>query len=432
MTPINKSKRWDAANRLLNPKPISAAFVISILGIWSVPSLSDPVQPNTESNPPVLSRVAPSPDVIISIRDNKPLKQSKQPSTRRKLNAAKPPPTGHMLKVAKQPPPPGKPLPDGLWQRVRQRLVLTDEVHPRIDQQAAYLRRNPGYFKLMAQRAAPLLHYLLQAIERRGLPADLVLLPMIESAFEPTALSPKGAAGLWQIMPATGEQYGLQLSEGYDGRYDIHASTQAALDYLSYLHRYFKGDWLLALAAYNAGEGTVQRAMQTNLNAGLDTTFWDLTLPEETQAYVPKLLALSRIVFNPKAYGLKLQKIAARPYLAQVSVELDDEVLDAITTAGLSDEFFRFNPAFKPAVAIPQQTYNLLLPIGKTGKLAVQLPGAQWTAAHKHTVKKGDTLFAIAARYGVSYQKLAQWNGLSLKSILMPGQELVVYPDSQG
>ncbi|NJN48152.1 MAG: lytic transglycosylase domain-containing protein [Candidatus Competibacteraceae bacterium] len=132
---------------------------------------------------------------------------------------------------------------------------------------------------------------------------------MIESAFDPAAVSPKGAAGLWQIMPATGEQYGLQIIEGYDGRYDVHASTLAALEYLSYLHRFFKGDWLLALAAYNAGEGRVQQAMQANLDAGQDTDFWNLNLPKETQAYVPKMLALARIVFNPRHYGLKLQKL---------------------------------------------------------------------------------------------------------------------------
>jgi len=434
MTPTNQSKRWVAANRLLKSRPLNVAIIISTLGIWPAPSLSKPEQPKTKSTSPVLTRVAPSPDVIIAIRDNTPLRATKQLSTNDKLKATKQTKTGNKLKAAKQSPPPGKSLSDGLWQRVRKRLVLTDQAHVRIDEQTAYLKRNPGYFKLMAQRAKPFLHYLLQEIERRKLPADLVLLPMIESAFDPVAVSPKGAAGLWQIMPATGKQYGLQLIEGYDGRYDIHAATNAALDYLNYLHKYFKGDWLLALAAYNAGEGRVQRAMQANLAAGQDTDFWSLNLPKETEAYVPKMLALSRIVFNPRHYGIKLPKIRTQPYLARIAVDLKGETLleEAIVAADLeADEFFRFNPALQPATPVPERSYDFLLPLAKAEALVNQLPGAEWIAIQKHTVKRGDTLSTIAKRYGVSYRKLARWNGLSVKSIIRPGQELLVYPDNQ-
>ncbi|MEE4376882.1 MAG: transglycosylase SLT domain-containing protein [Candidatus Competibacteraceae bacterium] len=384
----------------------------------------------SQSITPTLSRVAPSPDVIIAIRDKKPLRtSSKQPSNSNKLKESQP------TQAAKQPPPPSKSLSDGLWQRIRKRLVLTGQAHARIDEQTAYLKRNPGFFKLMAQRAKPFLLYLLQEIERRKLPADLVLLPMIESAFDPVAVSPKGAAGLWQIMPATGEQYGLQLIEGYDGRYDIHAATEAALDYLSYLHKYFKGDWLLALAAYNAGEGRVQRAMQANLAAGQDTDYWSLNLPKETQAYVPKMLALSRIVFNPRHYSIKLPKIGTQPYLARIAVELEGETLleEVLVAADLEvEEFFRFNPALQPATPVPERSYDFLLPLEKAEALVNQLPGAKWIAIQKHTVKRGDTLSTIAKRYGVSYRKLARWNGLSIKSIIKPGQELLVYPDSQG
>ncbi|NJN48153.1 MAG: hypothetical protein HC808_18615 [Candidatus Competibacteraceae bacterium] len=145
MTPISKNKRWVAANRLLKPRPMSAAVIISMLGLWSFPSWSDSEQPNSKSTSPVLSRVAPSPDVIIAIRDNKPLRATKQLSTSDKLNTAPQTKLGEKLDAGNSPPPLGKSLPDGLWQRIRKRLVLTDQVHSRIDEQTAYLKRNPGY-----------------------------------------------------------------------------------------------------------------------------------------------------------------------------------------------------------------------------------------------------------------------------------------------
>lgn len=374
-----------------------------------------------------------------------------------------------------------------LWSRVRGRLVLTDVEHARIDEQIEYLKRNPGYVNLFSQRAKPFLHYLVEQIDRRGLPMDLVLVPMVESAFEPTAVSPKDAAGLWQIIPTTGQERGLLLAEGYDGRFDIHTSTEAALDYLSYLNKLFKGDWLLTLAAYNAGPRAVQEAIESSKKSAtpvaasaknppsprptsqtspvaarpptalpavpssppvastvvlespataLEETepqspYWLLKLPKETQDYVPRILALSRVVANPDGYGLRLPSIGNQPYLFRVDVTPDIKIPDALAVTSIPvDEFFRFNPGFKPGVEPPPHAYKLLLPLEQARDLVTKVPGARLVAANKYTVRKGETLAIIAKKHGVPSQTLAQWNSLSVDSVLKAGQKLVVYPAS--
>ena len=330
-------------------------------------------------------------------------------------------------------PKPTKKFKDGIWQRIRERLALEDVTHQRIDEQIDYLHRHPGYLSTLSQRAEPYLHYIVDLIDQRGLPMDMVMVPMVESAFQPLAVSPKEAAGLWQFIPATGQRRGLTLADGYDGRYDIHASTKAALDHLSYLNKLFNGDWLLALAAYNAGEGAVKRAIEANQKEALGTTFWDLKLPAETQAYVPKILALSRVISDPETYQVKLRKINNTPQLVRVVVKPEVNLADAVTVTGISTEdFYRFNPAFKPDIPPPAQTYHLLLPLDKAEILVDNLPGTQLMAPRKVVVKKGDTLSIIAQRHGVSHVKLAQWNKLSGKSVLKTGQQLIVYPVSQG
>lgn len=162
--------------------------------------------------------------------------------------------------------------------------------------------------------AKPYLYHIVEQLEQRGMPSELALLPMIESAFQPKATSPKGAAGLWQFMPATGRQYGLKKRRGYDERRDLVASTRAALDYLEFLHEEFDHDWMLALAAYNSGEGTVHKAIKKNQRAGKGTTFWSLSLPKETQNYVPKLLALAEVIKNADEHDISLPVIKNMPY----------------------------------------------------------------------------------------------------------------------
>ncbi|CAL1239657.1 transglycosylase SLT domain-containing protein [Candidatus Methylocalor cossyra] len=320
-------------------------------------------------------------------------------------------------------------LPRDPWDSLRSRLLLASIDHASVTPHIEELRAHPEAVDFLMQRAEPYLRYLLEEIDRRGLPADLVLVPMVESAFEAAALSPKQAAGLWQFIPATGAQYGLQLGEGYDGRYDTHASTQAALKHLQHLHDHFHGDWLLALAAYNAGEGAVERALEASRKAGLEGSFWDLDLPAETEAYVRKITALAHVIADPASYGLKPRRSSPQPPLARVEVGPDVRLADVVATAGLSaDEFYRLNPAFKPDVPPPPQTYNLLLPQDKAQALAGNLAGAKVYLARKVVVRKGDTLATLAKRHGVSAVKLAEWNGLKPKAPLKAGQELLVFP----
>lgn len=326
-------------------------------------------------------------------------------------------------------PPAGKSLKDGIWDRMRKRLMLTGIEQERIVAEVDKIKRSPGGLSFLSKRAEPFLFYIVDEIERRGLPMDLAMVPMVESGFQPAAVSPKQAAGIWQFIPGTATDYGLKLVDGYDGRYDIYASTKAALKYLARLQGLFGGDWLLALAAYNAGEGAVQRAVAANQKAGLPTSFWDLELPAETKAYVPKILALSRVVADPAAHGVNLHRISSLPYLARVEVNGETvQLAQAVAGAGMSwEEFYGLNPAFKPDVA-PTAPFNLLLPLDKAQMLAANLPGARLVAARKYVVKKGETLVVIAKQQGVPPLKLAEWNGLKTDSRVKAGQELIIYP----
>lgn len=318
---------------------------------------------------------------------------------------------------------------DGLWDRMRKRLMLTAYEHESIQAEVDKIKRSPGTLGFLSKRAEPFLYYVVDEIDRRGLPMDLAMVPMVESAFEPTAVSPKQAAGIWQFIPGTATDNGLRLVDGYDGRYDLFAATKAALKYLSHLQGLFGGDWLLALAAYNAGEGAVQRAILANQKAGLGTAFWDLSLPAETKAYVPKVLALSRVIADPVTYGVALRKISSLPYLARVEVQAITAPLgETIAGMGMSwEEFYATNPAFKPDVA-PSTPFNVLLPLDKAQLLVSNLQGAKLIMARKYVVKKGETLKVIAQQQGVPHLKLAEWNGLKADSRIKPGQELIIYP----
>jgi membrane-bound lytic murein transglycosylase D len=342
--------------------------------------------------------------------------------------AAEPPrPPRQIATISPQPA--VKSLKDGIWDRMRKRLMLTGIEQERVTAEVDKIKRSPGTVGFLSKRAEPFLFYIVDEIERRGLPMDLAMVPMVESAFEPAAVSPKQAAGIWQIIPGTATENGLKLVDGYDGRYDLYASTKAALKYLARLHGMFGGDWLLALAAYNAGEGAVQRAVAANQKAGLGTSFWELELPAETKAYVPKILALSRVIADPAAHGVSLRKISPLPYLARVEVKGEAvQLAQAVAGAGMSwEEFYGLNPAFKPDVA-PAAPFNLLLPLDKAELLVANLQGSRLIAARKYVVKKGETLGVIAKQQGVPPLKLAEWNGLKADSRVRPGQELIIYP----
>ncbi len=202
-----------------------------------------------------------------------------------------------------------------IWERIRRNYgIHTSKEKYQVQKQIAKYMTQDKMLYRHSVNAKPYIHHIVEELEQRGMPSELALLPMIESAFQPKATSPKGAAGLWQFMPATGRQYGLKRKGRHDERRDLVASTRAALDYLEFLHEEFNHDWMLALAAYNSGEGTVHRAIKKNLRAGKSTSFWSLPLPKETQNYVPKLLALAEVVKNPEKHEISLAMIKDMPY----------------------------------------------------------------------------------------------------------------------
>jgi len=247
-----------------------------------------------------------------------------------------------------------------LWTRVRAGFALPAPDLPAVRAQMNWFVRNPDYLDRTVRRARPYLYHIVERVEARGLPSEIALLPVIESAFQPFARSPAEAVGLWQFIPATGRRFGLLQVGSYDGRKDVFASTDAALDYLASLHQQFKGDWLLALAAYNWGEGNVARSVQESARLGRPASFWNLSLPEETRTYVPRLLALARVVGKPEAYGLQLAGIPNSPYLTRVPIDRPIDLKSAAEIAGIPlDDLRHLNPASPALVAPP----HLVLPI---------------------------------------------------------------------
>lgn len=239
-----------------------------------------------------------------------------------------------------------------------------------------------GHLKQVAERARPYLYHIVDSLNKHGMPMDLALLPIVESAFHATALSNKAAAGIWQFIPSTGKEYGLVQHASYDGRLDVTSATNAAIRFLSGLNGHFKGDWLLSLAAYNSGQGTVDAAIAQNQAAGLDTDFWSLDLPAETEDYVPRLLALSSIFANPASYGLKLRPLKNEPYFIKVILDRSSDIdllvnRDLKTIAKLAnydpDEFSLLNTAYLNSTILEKKPFNLLMPIGNANLLQQSL-----------------------------------------------------------
>lgn len=235
-----------------------------------------------------------------------------------------------------------------------------------------------GFLHEASERARPYLYHIVDALSKYGLPMDLALLPIVESAYQPTALSPMDAAGIWQFIPSTGREYGMEQTEFYDGRLDITASTHAAIRFLSGLNAHFKGDWLLALAAYNCGQGAVDAAIAKNQAEGLDTDFWSLDLPAETQEYVPRLLAVSAIFSNPGGYGLKLRPVKNEPYFIKVTIDREADIKqlankDLSKVAKLADfdpdQFSLLNTAYLKSTLPEGKPFTLLMPISNANLL---------------------------------------------------------------
>ncbi|WP_434702656.1 transglycosylase SLT domain-containing protein [Pseudomonas sp. Z1-12] len=238
---------------------------------------------------------------------------------------------------------------EDVWLRIAQRsgLAQGQSINKRIAGQRDWLLSHPGFMHEASRSAGPYLHYIVERLDERQLPLELALLPMIESSYNPTAYSPRAAAGLWQFVPATGRDFNLHQSATYDARRDVVASSKAAMDYLTRLHDQFNNDWLLALAAYNAGEGTVGRAIEANRRRGLPVDYWHLTLPRETEDYVPRLLALSLIVRSPEIYGVQLNPVANAPYFDVVELNHAVDLDQLASMAGVGNsQLLKLNSAF--------------------------------------------------------------------------------------
>ena len=322
-----------------------------------------------------------------------------------------------------------------LWNRLRAGLALPDSESPRVQRELDWYVGHPDYLQRVVDRARPYLHFIVAEVEARGLPADLALLPVVESAFNVFAYSPGRAAGVWQFIPATGRRYGLQQNWWYDGRRDVYAATHAALDYLQALHARFDGDWLHALGAYNAGSGNIARAIKRNRKRGKPIDFWHLHVPRETRSYVPKLLALSRIFRAPQAYGLELAYVADAPVFTKVAT---GGQLDLAVAADLADisinQLYMLNPGYNRWATAPDGPHYLLLPLANAARFQqrlLELPPRQRVSWQRHRVKSGETLSHVAVRYRTTVRHLRKINKLSGTTI-RAGRYLLVPHSARG
>jgi membrane-bound lytic murein transglycosylase D len=305
---------------------------------------------------------------------------------------------------------------DDLFDRMRAGFAFDEVQEPAIDVQLAWFERNPDYLERVFQRGQRYLYHIITEVEARGMPLEFALLPVVESAFEPFAYSRSRAAGLWQFIPDTGARFGLKRDWWYDGRRDVVESTRAALDYLQALHDQFNGDWLLAIAAYNVGENSVARELDFNRANGKPADFWHLRLPAETRAYVPKLLALKRLMAEPERYGLEFAVIPNEPYFALIDTDSQIDLKIAAQLAGTSyDELVALNPGYNRWATDPDGPHRLLVPIDNADAFdgALRTLGADERVRFAtHEVLRKETLPMIAKQYGTSVAVISKINDL--------------------
>ena len=327
-----------------------------------------------------------------------------------------------------------------LWNFIGDELKMGIPENTRIREQKQKYLKNKSYLHDVTLRAEPYMYWIAGQVKKRNMPMELVLLPIVESAFDPHATSSANAAGIWQIVPSTGRNYGLKQTKAYDARRDVVASTTAALDMMQRLNKMFDGDWLLTVAAYNSGEGRVLKAMKANKARGLPTDFWSLSLPRETKIYVPKMLALSDILKNSQKYGVRLPTTDESRALARVEVSDPVELTQVAEMAGISLSTLKtFNAGVKTSkvgknqryVMVPKKHADQLKASLAAGEIAAVQPtlvatnSANAGGNKSYRVRSGDTLSSIATRLGVSTKDLQSWNGIRGANIKV-GQTLSV------
>jgi len=316
-----------------------------------------------------------------------------------------------------------------LWKRARAgfKLDLTQE-NERIATQRNWYAQHQAHLDRVAVRASRYLHHTVSEAQQRGLPTELALLPVIESSYDPFANSHAAASGMWQFIPGTGKIFGLKQNAWFDGRRDVIESTRAAYDFLTQLYNKF-GSWELALAAYNAGPGAVQRAINRNIADGLPADFWSLRLPSETMSYVPRFLAVAQVVSTPENYGLTLHPVADQPHFRAVATTGQVDLTAAASLAGISlKELLQLNPGFSRWATDPEGPHRLLVPASLPVDFEQQiaaLPAPERMTVEHYRVKRGDNLFRIAKRFGLSPAELKRMNQLKSNSVAV-GRSLVV------
>ena len=313
--------------------------------------------------------------------------------------------------------------------RISKDMALPAAEHRRIDSEIAWLQRNPDYLARAMDRAQRYLHYIVDEVEARGLPGELALLPFVESAFNPFGYSHSQAAGLWQFIAPTGQLYGLKRNYWQDQRRDVPDSTRAALDFLRSLYQRFDGDWFLAIAAYNYGAGNVQRAISRNRALRRRTDFFSLSLPAETRAYVPKLIAISRVVRDPAAYGLAIAPIHDAPYFRVIPTDGPVDLRLMAQLAGVdAEELHALNPSWNRWMTDPDGPHRMLIPDVVADSFVTQFTALDATARAGlgvHTVAAGESLASVAGQYKVPESFLKRINS-DAPSGLQAGQQLLV------
>lgn len=322
-------------------------------------------------------------------------------------------------------------IPNSVWERIRAGFQMPPLESSKVERWIQHYTRDPAYLQRMMERSSKYLYNIVEEVESRNMPMELALLPFVESAFQPEALSRAKAAGLWQFMPATGKDYELVQNLWRDDRRDVLESTRAALDYFEYLHGLFN-DWQLTLAAYNWGEGSVQRAVARAKQRKRPTDYSHLRMPAETANYVPKLEAIKRIVENPSRYGVTLPDVGNEPYFVQITKPRDIDVATAAELAGMPlEDFKKLNPSYKLPVIVASHNNVMLLPADRLDFFVDNLaswmdsgqPLSRWST---YKLKAGETLASVAARAGMTESDLRKVNGIPAGRRVLPNSTLLI------
>lgn len=317
-----------------------------------------------------------------------------------------------------------------VWDVLTQQFALNHEIsRPEVQAQIHWLLQHRNYLQQLT-RSEPYMYHIVTEIHKRHLPGELALIPMVESAYNPLAYSGAGAAGLWQIMPGTGNDLGLRQDWWYDGRRSIASSTGAALSYLDYLHRVFHGNWTLAFAAYDAGEGAIAKSIKNSHQAPEHASFWLLSVPKETRAYVPRILALAEIIQHAQQYHIHLPAIPHVPYFQEVTLGTQIDLDHAAQLAEISyQDLLKLNPGYNRWRTAPNQPYKLLIPTRHIARFEDNLSQLSTTQKHswiRYRVQPGDTLQSIAAQQHTSIAVLKSLN--QLRSDSVPKGQYILIP----